>query len=173
MGGNRRNQFFNLFVVWFLTGFWHGASWNFILWGLYFGFLVGIEKLFLSKLLEKVPKVISHGYLLFAAIIGWALFYYTDLNRLKQFLSLIFGVTDNPFWNFELELVLKNHIFWMVFALLSCMPVYPYVIGKIKKHWKDTVWLEYLFIGFYVLILILCTALLVGKSYNPFLYFRF
>ncbi len=173
MGGNRKNQFFNLFVVWFLTGFWHGASWNFILWGLYFGFLVGIEKLFLGKLLEKLPRVIGHLYLLFAALVGWAFFYFTDLSRLVQFGELLFGRTGNPLWDFELELVLQNHIFWLVLALLCCMPVYPYVLSRLKKQWGNSSWIDYALIGFYAFVLILCTALLVGKSYNPFLYFRF
>lgn len=173
MGGNRKHQLFNLFVVWFLTGFWHGASWNFILWGLYFGFLVGIEKVFLGKLLEKLPKIVGHVYLLFITLIGWSFFYFTDMSRLTQFFKVLFGFSGNPFWNFELELVLKNHIFWLIFAIIACMPVYPYVMGQLKKQRKDLVWLDYSLIASYAVILILCAALLVGKSYNPFLYFRF
>ncbi len=173
LGGNRKNQMFNLFVVWFLTGFWHGASWNFIIWGLYFGFLVGIEKLFLGKLLEKVPKIIGHIYLLMVTLIGWSFFYFTDMQRLGQFFKLVFGFTDNPFWTFELELVLKNHLFWLVFAVLCCMPVFPYILAQIKKQRKELAWLDYSLIGFYAVILLISTALLVGKSYNPFLYFRF
>ncbi|HVD96553.1 MAG TPA: MBOAT family O-acyltransferase [Cytophagaceae bacterium] len=173
MGGNRKNQLFNLFVVWFLTGFWHGASWNFIIWGLYFGFLVGIEKLFLGNLLNKLPKFVGHVYLLIATILGWTFFYFTDMSRMKQFFRLVFGLTDNPFWNFELELVLKNHIFWIFFAVLCCLPVYPALVGWLKKNFKETGWFDYVLLTFYALILLLCTALLVGKSYNPFLYFRF
>ena len=89
MGGNRRHQMLNLFVVWFLTGFWHGASWNFILWGLWFGVLIVIEKLFMLKVLKKAP-VLSNIYLLFVVLIGWVMFYFTDLNSVKNCLAVMF-----------------------------------------------------------------------------------
>src|SRR5687767_4255527 len=90
LGGNRTNFFRNLFIVWFLTGLWHGPSWNFIFWGLYFGILIALERLFLEKALNAIPQFFSHIYLLFAAVMGWALFYFTDLNQLGKFLSIIF-----------------------------------------------------------------------------------
>ena len=173
MGGNRKHQMFNLFVVWFLTGLWHGASWNFISWGLYFGFLVAIEKLFLSKLLEKLPKFFGHLYLLFAALVGWALFYFTDMSRLVKFCKLIFGGTNNPIWDFELELVIKNHMFWMLFALICCVPVFPATIAFLKRKITNDAVIHSILIVISFVFLIICTALLVGKSYNPFLYFRF
>ncbi|HWZ22987.1 MAG TPA: MBOAT family O-acyltransferase [Cytophagaceae bacterium] len=173
MGGNRKNQMINLFVVWFLTGLWHGASWNFILWGLYFGFLVAIEKLFLYKLLEKLPKFIGHLYLLFAALVGWSLFYFTDMAKLKQFSALVFGFTNNPVWDFELELVIKNHLFWLILAIICCVPVFPATISFLKKRFTNDNVIHCMLIVFSVAFLIICTALLVGKSYNPFLYFRF
>lgn len=173
MGGNRKNQMINLFVVWFLTGLWHGASWNFILWGLYFGFLVAIEKLFLFKILEKLPKFIGHLYLLFAALVGWALFYFTDMTKLKQFSALVFGFTNNPVWDFELELVIKNHLFWLILALICCVPIFPTVIAFLKKRFINDNVIHSILIAFSVAFLIICTAMLVGKSYNPFLYFRF
>ncbi len=173
MGGNRKNQMINLFVVWFLTGLWHGASWNFILWGLYFGFLVAIEKLFLFKILEKLPKFIGHLYLLFVALVGWALFYFTDMTKLKQFGTLVFGFTNNPVWDFELELVIKNHLFWLILALICCMPIFPTVVAFLKKRFTNDNVIHSILIAFSVAFLIICTAMLVGKSYNPFLYFRF
>ncbi len=173
LGGNRKNQIFNLFAVWFLTGLWHGASWNFILWGLYFGFLVGIEKLFLSKLLDKLPRFIGHVYLIIAALLGWALFYFTDLSRLKQFVLILVGQSNNPVWDFELEVVLKNHLFWLILALVCCVPVFQYIVRFLEKYIKSNAVVRLLFIAISMVFLLICTAQLVGKSYNPFLYFRF
>jgi alginate O-acetyltransferase complex protein AlgI len=173
LGGNRKHQILNLMIVWFLTGLWHGASWNFILWGLYFGVLVGIEKLFLGKLLDKLPKFIGHFYLLYAAMLGWVLFYFTDMSKLKGFVTVLYGLNNNPFWDFELELVIKNHIFWLFLALICCMPVFPYTVSFLKKRKVSDTIIQYIFIVFSFVFLMICTSLLVGKSYNPFLYFRF
>lgn len=175
LGGNQRNAFLNLFFVWFLTGLWHGASWNFILWGLYFGVFIGMERLFLRKILEAAPKFISHVYLLLVAIIGWAIFYFTDLSQLTSFFKVLFGFGTNPGWNFELSLDLKSHALWLLMAMICCMPVYHFA----KKHLKEKVGpvavesLRFAYIGLNVLFIFISVALLVGKSYNPFLYFRF
>ena len=173
LGGNRKHQLLNIMLVWFLTGFWHGANWNFIFWGLYFGLLVGIEKLFLYKLLERLPKFIGHFYLLFAAFFGWILFYFTDLKKLSHFIRLLFGNTKNTVGDFELELVIKNHIFWLFFALVCCTPVYPFVKTLLKKYTNDDLKVQWFFVSLSLIALAISTALLVGKSYNPFLYFRF
>ncbi len=173
LGGNRKHQLLNIMIVWFLTGFWHGANWNFIFWGMYFGVLVGIEKLFLYKLLQKLPKFIGHLYLLIAVFMSWILFYYTDVTKLGKFISLLFGFTKNPVGDFELELVINNHLYWLIFALICCMPVYPFVQKLLKKYIHDDIKVQWIFIGFSFIALAVSTALLVGKSYNPFLYFRF
>lgn len=175
LGGNQKNPFRNLFLVWFLTGLWHGASWNFILWGLYFGLLIGFERVFFKKVLDAAPGFVSHVYLVLVAVLGWALFYFTDLGRLGAFLKILFGIGANPGWNFELGLDLKTHAFWLLLALICCMPVY-----HIAKKWMNkkvgTGSLESLrlaSIGVNLLLMMVAVSLLVGKSYNPFLYFRF
>jgi alginate O-acetyltransferase complex protein AlgI len=175
MGGKKKNPYFNLFVVWFLTGLWHGASWNFILWGCYFGVLILLERLFLQKLFSGTLKFLGHIYLLFAMLMGWALFYFTDLNKLWSYLKVMFGQTKNPFYSFELNLLLQENIFWLALAVTLCLPVYPWLqkkFGERMPGWQ----LNSLRAGtivFNLLIICVATALLVGKSYNPFLYFRF
>ncbi|MDX1904440.1 MAG: MBOAT family O-acyltransferase [Thermonemataceae bacterium] len=175
LGGNRKNAYFNLFVVWGLTGFWHGASWNFVLWGLYFGFLIWIEKLFLLKILQKIPAFISHIYLIFLAIVGWALFYFTDFQRLKTFFQIAFGFGKNPLWNYELGFVLKENILWISLAFLLCMPVYMWVGAWFAKKMKYSSQLyPWVFsMAFQFLLLFLSIAMLVGNTYNPFIYYRF
>jgi alginate O-acetyltransferase complex protein AlgI len=99
LGGNRRgsiNQYRNIIIVWFLTGFWHGANWNFILWGLYFGLFLIIEKLFLLNWLKNKPGIINHVYTLLVVIIGWVLFEFENLSQCFGFLNAMFGASDAP-----------------------------------------------------------------------------
>ena len=96
LGGNRRHQLLNISVVWLLTGLWHGASWNFVLWGAFYGILLMVEKLGLLRWLQRIPVVFSHLYLLFVTLIGWTLFYTTDLSRLAGYFQVIFGGSGNP-----------------------------------------------------------------------------
>lgn len=174
LGGNKKSAIRNLFIVWFLTGLWHGASWNFICWGLYFGVLIYIERLFLMKILNKV-KLLAHIYLLFVAVIGWALFYFTDFNKLLDYLSIMFGNTTNAGWSLQLNLVLQENVFWLIIALILCMPVYRWVNNKFKRmlNRDNFSWMWMLSTGFNFALLILSTAMLAGKSYNPFIYYRF
>jgi alginate O-acetyltransferase complex protein AlgI len=174
LGGNKKWQIRNLFVVWFLTGLWHGASWNFIFWGLYFGVLIYIEKIFLMKILNKV-RPLAHLYLIFIAIIGWALFYFTDFSRLQHFLSMMFGAHSNGFWSIQLGLALQENVFWLIIAMILCLPVYKWVNRRFKKMLtRDNFnWMWMLSTGFNFAMLLLSTAMLAGKSYNPFIYYRF
>lgn len=174
LGGNKKSAIRNLFIVWFLTGLWHGASWNFICWGLYFGLLIYIERLFLMKILNKV-KPLAHLYLIFIAVIGWALFYFTDFSKLLSYLQLMFGQTGNPGWSIQLNLVLQENVFWLLITLLLCFPVYRWANHKFKRMLtRDNFsWMWMLSTGFNFALLILSTAMLAGKSYNPFIYYRF
>lgn len=175
LGGKYRHQIFNICVVWFLTGLWHGASWNFILWGVFYGALLIVEKLGLLKVLEKIPSVFSHLYLLFLTLIGWTIFYTTDLGKLGGYFGVMFGLSGNALSDPQLSITFMNNLFWLVAAVLFCMP-----ITQLVKHWAQAQRSEGVRAGISivnaimnVMLLFVCTAMLVGDSYNPFLYFRF
>ena len=175
LGGKYRHQIFNICVVWFLTGLWHGASWNFILWGVFYGALLIVEKLGLLKVLEKIPSVFSHLYLLFLTLIGWTIFYTTDLGKLGGYFGVMFGLSGNAFSDPQLSITFMNNLFWLIAAVLFCMP-----ITQLVKRWTQAQRSEGVCAGISivnaimnVMLLFVCTAMLVGDSYNPFLYFRF
>jgi len=174
LGGNKKWGIRNLFIVWFLTGLWHGASWNFICWGLYFGVLIFIERLFLMKVITRL-KPLGHIYLLFVAVIGWALFYFTDFNRLLEFLGILFGQTVNTAITLPLKLTLQENIWWLLLCVLLCFPVYRQANKWFKRLLTNDnfSWLWLLSTGFNFALLLLATAMLAGKSYNPFIYYRF
>ncbi|MGE5380368.1 MAG: MBOAT family O-acyltransferase [Methylocystaceae bacterium] len=167
LGGNRRWQYRNLAVVWFLTGLWHGASWNFVLWGLYYGVLVALEKLFLLRWLEKIPRVVSHIYLLIAAMVGWVFFYFIDLGRAVDILKIMGGHTASQWWNTATQVMVTNNLLVFLLAVLSCTPLFLYIDQMLEARAKPARPL------INAVILVLATVLLVGKTYNPFLYFRF
>ena len=175
LGGKYRHQIFNICVVWFLTGLWHGASWNFILWGVFYGALLIVEKLGLLKVLEKIPSVFSHLYLLFLTLIGWTIFYTTDLGKLGECFGVMFGLSGNALSDPQLSITFMNNLFWLIAAVLFCMP-----ITQLVKRWAQAQRSEGVRAGISivnaimnVMLLFVCTAMLVGDSYNPFLYFRF
>jgi alginate O-acetyltransferase complex protein AlgI len=176
LGGNQRWGLRNLFIVWALTGFWHGASWNFMLWGLYFGIWIALERLFIERLLKALPTAISHFYLLSIVTLGWALFYFTDLSRLTAFLHILFGYSNAEMTGVTTMHDLSSHALWLVFAVLWCMPLGQWLQEKIQwlrfDQWRPNTQSIVLLIVDSVL-LISSTALLVGQSYNPFIYFRF
>ncbi len=175
LGGKYRHQIFNICVVWFLTGLWHGASCNFILWGVFYGALLIVEKLGLLKVLEKIPSVFSHFYLLFLTLIGWTIFYTTDLGKLGGYFGVMFGLSGNALSDPQLSITFMNNLFWLIAAVLFCMP-----ITQLVKRWAQAQRSEGVRAGISivnaimnVMLLFVCTAMLVGDSYNPFLYFRF
>ena len=175
LGGKYRHQIFNICVVWFLTGLWHGASWNFILWGVFYGALLIVEKLGLLKVLEKIPSVFSHLYLLFLTLIGWTIFYTTDLGKLGGYFGVMFGLSGNALSDPQLSITFMNNLFWLIAAVLFCMP-----ITQLVKRWAQAQRSEGVRAGISIvnaimndMLLFVCTAMLVGDSYNPFLYFRF
>ncbi|MEA4824400.1 MAG: MBOAT family O-acyltransferase [Clostridiaceae bacterium] len=176
LGGNRRHVYANLAVVWFLTGLWHGASWNFILWGLWFGFFIAMERLFLGKFLQRIPRVFSHLYTLLIVLIGWVLFYFTDLSSAFTVLGRMFGVGGT----FGLDAIsgarMMNYIFFLTAAVLGCLPIFPR-IREVLTERRSPAYAPGAMIAWElilcVVLLVACTALLVGESYNPFLYFRF
>jgi alginate O-acetyltransferase complex protein AlgI len=175
LGGNKTNFYRNLLIVWFLTGLWHGASWNFIFWGLYFGVLIAVERLFLSKYLERLPVFVSHAYLILIAIFGWVIFYFTDLSRLGSYLSVMMGFSGQAFWDIALSSQLMAHIIWFIIAIIFCMPVTEFMESRFGHKISDKQWqmMPYAQTVLNVIFLLVSVAFLVGKSYNPFLYFRF
>lgn len=173
LGGNKKNVYLNLFIVWFLTGLWHGPSWNFIFWGLYFFFFIALERAFLLKLLGKAPSFVSHIYALAVIIPGWVIFYFTDMQILFAYVEKLFSFVPGTNGNAEVLNTLTTHLFWLITAVVLCMPVYHVAKDWIDKKHTRLGWYNFLVIGFNVVLLFICIAHLVGKSYNPFIYFRF
>ena len=171
LGGNRVSKprfIFNIFVVWMTTGFWHGADWNFIFWGLYFAVLLLIEKFFLLKLLKK-NAVISHIYTIFVVLISFVIFNATDMNIAVMQLSSMFKTIDVPFVNSETLFFAGSYLVLLILAVIGATPIVKNIFTKIKSH-KAFVVLEPIFLA---VMLIIVTASLVSGSFNPFLYFRF
>lgn len=164
LGGNRLGRartYFNLFIVWFLTGLWHGASYNFILWGLYFFILICIEKNGLLNLLNK-HKLISHIYTIFFILVGWVLFAVIDLNQIINFFKKMFIFNAGNEWIYYL----RNYIITYTIAIIFSTSFLKKIYNKfVKSNIVDTIIL--------ITIFLLSIAYLVDSSYNPFLYFRF
>ncbi len=172
LGGNRRHMVFNLMATWFATGLWHGASWNFVLWGCYYGVLILLERLFLGRLLQHLPRLISHLYLLLAVIVGWVLFYFTSLDRALSYLARMFAFGRAPLCDLPTQIDVANNCFWLLLALIFCAPVFRW-FGTLAASLPVQAPVGALRMTRNLAILALCTALLAGQSYNPFLYFRF
>lgn len=177
LGGNRRHQLRNMFIVWALTGLWHGASWNFVLWGLYYFVFLAIEKLFLGRYLEKLPAVVGHVYALFIVVVGWVFFYFDDVSRLGQMLKLMFGFSGQAGMMPTDTILLKNHLVFFIVAIIACIPVSKLAKALLIRFSRRGTVQEAVAgaveIVYDVALLFFSTAALVGASYNPFLYFRF
>lgn len=172
LGGNRKGfikQIRNILIVWFLTGAWHGASWNFILWGLYFGIILILEKLFILKLLEKLPKIIQHIYAIILILVSWAIFAFEDLNKVINYIKTMFS--NKIIYNPEAIYYFKNYIFIILVGIICSIPIWKMLKEKIDN--KNSKILEFITSLGYISILILSTASLVTDTFNPFLYFRF
>lgn len=170
LGGNRKGkarQLINIFIVWALTGFWHGASWNFLLWGVYFGVLLTLEKLFLLKFIQKIPPIFSHIYAMFFVIFGWVIFDFDKVSDICSYGVSMFNFSESISAD-NLSLVLS----YLPILLISAFCSLPYLRKAYDKLKSIKIFpvLEGVAI---IVILILCTASLVQGGYNPFLYFRF
>lgn len=178
LGGKYKRQYFNIAVVWFLTGLWHGATWNFVIWGVYFGALIMIEKVFLLNILEnKLPRFVSHIYLLFIAVYGWAIFYFTDFSQLISFTQLLFGGVQeaNGWWSPQLTIALQENCIWLIVACIACMPIYPKIANFMDSQVRNNNPILYAVYSNVVLLslLFLSICMLVGNTYSPFIYERF
>ena len=177
MGGNRRHQPINIMVVWFLTGMWHGASWNFIIWGLYFGVIVMLEKYTLLKVINKIPSVLLHIYSLLLVVTGWGIFYFDDFGKMISFFHAYFGQSTHP-TDFTIQSALTDYFWLWLAAIVLSMPVRSAVASTLQKICKgdNNTYKNLIFTGRIILsivILILSTALLVGATNNAFIYTRF
>ncbi|MDC4241683.1 MULTISPECIES: MBOAT family O-acyltransferase [Clostridium] len=162
LGGNKVNKirvFLNLLIVWFLTGFWHGAEYTFILWGLYFFTLIYIEKIFLGETLKR-HVIFSHLYTIFFLIIGWCIFAITDIATLGIYINKMFT------WDFKSDWIyyIRNYFIVIILCIISSTPLVLKIYNKMNKVIKSII---------IVLLFMLSIAYLVDSSYNPFLYFRF
>ena len=175
LGGNRVSKpkwFFNIFVVWFLTGFWHGAAWNFIIWGLFFAVLLIVEKVFLLKYLDK-SKVISRVYTLVAVGISFVIFNATDMKEAFSYIGGMFGAGDLPLVSTEFFYYLKSFAVTLVIGIIGATPIVKNTVEKIFENSKISKFIWVLEPVGLVALLAVMTAYLVDGSFNPFLYFRF
>lgn len=180
LGGNRGSKLrvvFNTFVVWLLTGLWHGASWNFVLWGLWFFVFLMIERVFLKRWLERIP-LLSNLYLLVVVMIGWVIFRFSNLEICWTLSKSLFGLNGNPLTSFSAEIQLQSHSILLVISMLASTPVMRWVKKKIEAyavvHGRFALAWNVVFYSIIpVILLLLSTANLVGDSYNPFIYFQF
>lgn len=173
LGGNRVSAikwFRNLFVVWLLTGFWHGASWNFILWGLYFAILLIIEKVWLNKYLTN--KIISHIYTMFFVIISFVIFSSLDLETLYYNLNMMFNFNNVDLFNNESIYYFKSYFVLLLISTIASTPILVNLYRKIVSDDKYKFIENFEFIWYFGLLFIV-TSFLVDASFNPFLYFRF
>ncbi len=169
LGGNRKGlkrQIVNLLIVWGLTGMWHGASWNFLLWGLYYGILLILEKVVLLKVLKKTPALVNYLYTMVIVLVGWALFYFEDMGALGSFLAKAFSLTATSVT--ELNWILA----YLPLLAVSALAATPAGAACYRKLRQKT-WGSYAAIVVCALLMLLCVAALVSQSYNPFIYFRF
>lgn len=170
LGGNRKYQLRNIMIVWLLTGFWHGASWNFVLWGFYFGCFMIIEKL-LEKYLAKTPRVLRHLYTLILIVFSRAIFYFVDFTQLKTFVVKLFVSSNSMSAGFITDLT--EHVFWFVLVVLLCIPWDEIYKKDSKVYLRASSWNHYARPFLNVALLFLSTVMLVDATYNPFIYFRF
>lgn len=185
LGGNRKGiarQIINMFIVWSLTGLWHGASFNFMLWGLYFFVFLVIEKLFLLKCFDnmnrRVSAVIRRIYTSLVVFFGWVLFRYSDFKMIGACIKTMFGGNGNSFTNVETNTIIINNIFFLIVAVVAATPLCSAAATKLKSAaaGKD-IGFTYIYnalnVVIPVILLFLSTIALIGNSYNPFIYFRF
>lgn len=173
LGGNRVNKLKwirNILIVWSLTGLWHGAEWNFVIWGIYFAIILLIEKLFLQKTLNKLPKIVGWLYAFILINIGWIIFRAESIELLTYIFKNIFILDTSTLYDFlAANYNLVNYFIFIILGFVLSFPIYRKIDVKLEKNnfylfFKDI---------FLILILIFCICTLISNSYNPFIYFRF
>jgi alginate O-acetyltransferase complex protein AlgI len=173
LGGNRKGkfiQFRNIAIVWLLTGFWHGANWNFLIWGAYFGALLIIEKLFLLKALEKIPSFLSHFYALFFIVIGWLIFYFTDLSEGVECFKAMFGIGVTAGATATNLYDLIRYLPLLVICALASTPIPRRLFKKAEEKITAFAYAVPVLMG---CVLLVCVAYMVDSTFSPFLYYIF
>jgi alginate O-acetyltransferase complex protein AlgI len=176
LGGNRVSKakwFRNILVVWMLTGLWHGAAWNFVLWGLYFAAFLLMEKLFLDKALRKLPGAVRHIYVLFAVLISFVLFNAVDLAQAAGDIGGLFGAGGIPLVSAEALYQLRSGLVLFAVAIVGATPLPKWMMGRIQTNSTGRKVLNVLEPVLLMVLLLVITGYLVDGSFNPFLYFRF
>ena len=172
LGGNRKYAIRNILIVWFLTGLWHGASWNYILWGLYYGIILLIEKYLLRETLSKLPNVLKHIYAIFIILIGWALFRIEDLTQLSQIFRTLF-----IYESMSLRTIMIDYqdifyaIPYIILAVIGSTPLVKNIFNSMKK--KGSTFVYSINDIFYMGVLLTSIVFLIGETFNPFIYFKF
>ncbi len=175
LGGNRNKVWRNLVITWFLTGLWHGASWNFIIWGLYNGLFIILEKIF-AKVFDKIPSLIKHIYLLVVVNIGFVFFKFETFSGAINYLKVMFGANAG-LSSAQTTIEITNNIFWLILTLIFCMPLMKYIEKFFKKcvtaSHVTAIAANSIRLALIGTLIIICTSHLAGNSFNPFLYFQF
>ena len=169
LGGNKVGTiklYRNLAIVWVVTGIWHGASWNFILWGIYFGFFIILERIFLGELLRKLPNIIQHIYLMIIVIFGWVLFSQVDINSTVEYIKIMLGLGEYRLFNNHTIFYIKQYWIVIIMSILASIPVLKQIegIGGLIKLIRPLV---------VIMSFVLVVIYLVNSTFNPFIYFNF
>ena len=175
LGGSRISnikKYRNILIVWLTTGLWHGASWNFVVWGLYFAIVLIIEKAFLLKILDK-HKIMGHIYTLFLILISFIIFNLTNVPDIFIFIKNMFGFSDLSFSNIETIYYLRNYLGVIIIAAIMSTPLLRIIKKRITVNKTITKIISIIEPFIYILLLVITTAYIVDESFNPFLYFRF
>jgi alginate O-acetyltransferase complex protein AlgI len=167
LGGSRCSKLKNIrniFIVWILTGLWHGASFNFLIWGLYYGIILLIEKFIINKWIEKWPNIIRHMYTIMIILIGWTIFAFTDIKYMLEYFKVMFSLNGNVFIDNVFLYYFSNYFILIIILIICSIPIKIKIDNKIIKC---------LSVLFYVILFIITISFIVSDTYNPFIYFRF
>lgn len=177
LGGNRKGtlrHLRNMLIVWFLTGLWHGAAWNFVLWGLYYGVLLVLEKYVWGKALERLPKIFGHFYAVLIVVVGFVIFVFDDMGALGVYFRSMAGCAGNAWWGTEFLWYLFNYKVVLAAAVVLAFPVYPWFKKKLEAAGDGMrMGVSLAAMAGYVVLFLVTVAFLVNDTFNPFLYFRF
>ncbi len=176
LGGNRVSYIQwirNILVVWFLTGFWHGAKWNFIIWGLMFAILLMLEKWILKHLFKRLPSIFSHLYVILIVMLSFVIFNSNSLYESIKNIMGMFGLLKIPFMNQETFYYFRSYLFVLIIAVIGTTPLLKYTIKTIKKYKIGEILTNIVEPFIYIILLLIITGYLIDSSFNPFLYFRF